>query len=106
MALILESLAESKESVSELASDLPRYFMVKKKAKLTKNFERNLVKLKRSYSSGKINPLDGIRIDFQDSWLHIRKSNTEPLVRVIAEAKSKRGASKLVTEGLKILGQT
>jgi phosphomannomutase len=106
MALILQYLAESKDPVSRLFSEFPRYFMIKKKAKLTKNFERNLVKLKRNYSGVKINPLDGIRIDFQDSWLHIRKSNTEPLVRVIAEAKSKREASKLVTEGLKILGQT
>jgi phosphomannomutase len=106
MALILQYLAESEKSIGQLFSELPRYFMIKKKAKLTKNFERNLVRLKRSFSRSRMNPLDGIRIDFQDSWLHIRKSNTEPLVRVIAEAKSKREASKLVTEGLKILGQT
>ncbi|MGB2803546.1 MAG: phosphoglucosamine mutase [Candidatus Zixiibacteriota bacterium] len=106
MALILQYLAESEKPMSQLFSELPGYFMVKRKAELTKNFEKNLVKLKKSFARGRINPLDGIRIDFEDSWLHIRKSNTEPLVRVIAEAKSKREASKLVTEGLKILGQT
>lgn len=106
MALILQYLTESEKPPSQLFSGLPGYFMVKSKAKLTKNFERNLVKLKASFSDGKINPLDGIRIDFQDSWLHIRKSNTEPLVRVIAEAKSKKEASRLAREGLKILSRT
>jgi phosphomannomutase len=105
MALILQYLAESEKSISQLFSELPGYFMIKKKAKLSKNFERNIVRLKRSFSRGKINPLDGIRIDFQDSWLHIRKSNTEPLVRVIAEAESKKKASELVAKGLKILGR-
>ncbi len=105
MALILQYLTESKKSISQLALTLPRYFMVKKKAKLTKNFEKNLVKLKRKYPQEKINSIDGVRIDLENSWLHIRKSNTEPLVRVIAEAKSKKQASKLVSEGLKILSQ-
>jgi phosphomannomutase len=105
MALILEYLTESKESVSRLASALPRYFMVKKKAKLTRNFEKNLLKLKRKYSRGKINLIDGVRIDFENSWLHIRKSNTEPLVRVIAESKSKREASELVADAVQIIAQ-
>ena len=106
MALILQYLAESEKPISRLSSELPRYFMIKRKAKLSKNFERNLVRLKKSFSRGRINPLDGIRIDFEDSWLHIRKSNTEPLVRVIAEARSKREASKLVTGGLRILSRS
>ena len=105
MALILQYLTESKETISQLASNLPRYFMLKKKAKLTKNFEKNLVKLKRKYSGGKINTLDGIRIDSEDFWLHIRKSNTEPVVRVIAESKSKREASELVADAVQIIAQ-
>ncbi len=105
MALILQYMTESKKSISQLFSELPRYFMVKKKAKLTTNLKRNLAKLKRKYSPGKINLIDGVRIDFENSWLHIRKSNTEPVVRVIAEAKFKKQASKLVSDGLKILSQ-
>ena len=105
MALILQYLAESEKPISQLFSELPAYFMIKRKAKLTKNFEKNLARLKRVLSGGRINPLDGIRIDFEDSWLHIRKSNTEPLVRVIAEAKSKEKASELVADGLRILGR-
>jgi phosphomannomutase len=106
MALILQFLAESEKPISQLFSELPGYFMIKRKAKLSKSFERNLARLKRSFSRGRINPLDGIRIDFEDSWLHIRKSNTEPLVRVIAEARSKKEASKLVTGGLRILSRS
>ena len=106
MALILQHVAESEKPISRLSSELPEYFMIKRKAKLSRNFDKNLVRLKRSFSRGRINPLDGIRIDFEDSWLHIRKSNTEPLVRVIAEAKSKKEASKLVTNGLRILNRS
>jgi phosphomannomutase len=117
MALILEYLAESKKTVTDLAAELPGYFMIKKKGKLTKDFERNQAKLKRKYaksrkrfgipngfSGEKINLIDGVRIDFEDSWIHIRKSNTEPIYRIIAEAKSEKKAKELVSEVLKILG--
>ncbi|MFQ6002576.1 MAG: phosphoglucosamine mutase [Candidatus Zixiibacteriota bacterium] len=103
MALILEYLAESKKSISDLASDLPKYFMIKKKGKLTEDFERNLAKLKRRYAKERIDLIDGVKIDFEDSWIHIRKSNTEPIFRIIAEAKSKKEVSRLVADGLKIL---
>jgi phosphomannomutase len=102
-ALILEYLAESGKSVSLLASELPRYFMVKKKTKLSRNFKRNLSRLKNKYTRGKINSLDGLRIDYNDLWLQVRKSNTEPQVRIIAEARSKQEASKLVTDILKVI---
>jgi len=103
MALILGYLAESDKSINQLAWELPRYVMIKEKTSLNKNFEKNLDRLKRKYSRGKINSLDGVRIDFEDSWVHVRKSNTEPQIRVIAEARSKKEARKLVTEGVKIL---
>jgi len=103
MALILQYLAESGKSISQLASELPQYFVVKEKAVIKRNFERNLTRLKRKYSGGKINSLDGLRIDYDDFWLQVRKSNTEPQARIIAEARSKHEASKLVTEALKIL---
>lgn len=105
MALILEYLTESRKSISQLSSELPRYFMVKRKARLTKSFERNLSKLKEKYSGGKMNTLDGLRIDFKDSWLHIRESNTESVVRVIAEAGSEKRASRLVSESIRTLSE-
>jgi phosphomannomutase len=105
MALLLQYLTESKKTTSQLFSELPGYFMVKKKAKLTGSFDRNLARLKGRYTGGRINILDGVRIDLRDSWLHIRKSNTEPIVRVIAEARSKKEASELVVFGLQFLSQ-
>ena len=104
MALILEYLAESEKNVTDLASELPGYFMIKKKGRLTKDFERNLAKLKRKYAKEKIDSIDGVKIDFEDSWIHIRKSNTEPIFRIIAEAKTKKKAKELVSESLEILG--
>jgi phosphomannomutase len=104
MALILEYLAESKKTITDLAAELPGYFMIKKKGRLTNEFERNLAKLKRKYAKEKINLIDGVRIDFEDSWIHIRKSNTEPVYRIIAEAKSEKKAKELVSDVLKILG--
>ena len=103
MALILEYLAESGKSISQLASELPQYFVVKEKARINKNFERNLTRLKRKYSRGKKNSSDGLRIDYDDFWLQVRKSNTEPQVRIIAEARSQKEASNLITEVQKIL---
>ena len=103
MALILEYLAESGKSISQLSSELPQYFVVKEKARINKNFERNLTQLKRKYSRGKINTLDGLRIDYDDFWLQVRKSNTEPEVRIIAEARSQKEALNLVAEVQKIL---
>ncbi|KPL02251.1 MAG: hypothetical protein AMJ73_08995 [candidate division Zixibacteria bacterium SM1_73] len=105
MAVILEYLAESETTITRLAADLPRYSMIKKKGKLTKSFERNLAKLKRKYAKEKINLIDGVRIDFEDSWIHIRKSNTEPVFRIIAEAKSKKRAKELVSESLDMLSR-
>jgi phosphomannomutase len=103
MALILEYLAESGKSISQLAAELPQYFVVKEKARINKNFDRNLTRLKRKYSGGKINSLDGLRIDYADFWLQVRKSNTEPEVRIIVEAKLPKQASQLIVEVQKIL---
>jgi len=104
MALILEYLAESEKTITDLASNLPRYFIIKKKGRLTKDFEGDLDKLRRKYAKEKINSVDGLRVDFEDSWIHIRKSNTEPIFRIIAEAKTKKKAKELVSESLEILG--
>jgi len=103
MALILEYLAESETTITRLTSDLPRYSMIKKKGKLTKYFERNLAKLKRKYAKEKMDLIDGVKINFKNSWIHIRKSNTEPIFRIIAEAKSKKRAKELVSESLDML---
>lgn len=104
MALILEYLSESEKSITDLALELPRYFMIKIRGRLKKNFERNLSKLKRKYAKEKTALIDGVKISLEDSWIHVRKSNTEPIFRIIAEAKSKKRAKELITESTRILG--
>ena len=103
MALILEYMAESRKPISELSKELPEFHMVKKKITVKGNLNPKLKKLEREFKGSKINRVDGLRLDFSDFWVHIRKSNTEPVVRIIAEAKSKGVANKLTNEAINIL---
>ncbi|MEM6766255.1 MAG: phosphoglucosamine mutase, partial [Bacteroidota bacterium] len=59
------------------------------------NLEEILASFKASYSNHKINDVDGVRVDFQNSWVHLRKSNTEPIIRVYSEAPTQEEADKL-----------
>ncbi len=85
----LQYLADSGKKLSEIKEDLPQYFISKKKIDL-KNVSPDSVldKLITKYLNEKINTEDGLRIDFNDHWVHFRKSNTEPIVRIITESKS------------------
>ena len=103
MALILGYLAESNCSISQLANGLNRYFIVKRAIKLTKNFENRMRKLLEIYRDQEIDKIDGIKVNFKDGWVHLRKSNTEPSVRIIAEAKSKKKALELTDKMIKFL---
>ena len=89
IALTLQHLTETNQSLLELKKNLPQYFIAKKKIDLRKNNPDEIVaKLKVKYSKEKINTDDGLRIDFEDHWVHFRKSNTEPIIRIITESKS------------------
>jgi phosphomannomutase len=68
----------------------------KTKIELTQGIDVDLIlaKIKGLYSSEKINDIDGVKIDFQNSWVHLRKSNTEPIIRIYTEAKTKEEAEK------------
>jgi phosphomannomutase len=103
MALILEYMSESRKPISELSKELPEFHMVKKKITVKGNLNPKLKKLEREFKGSKVNRVDGLRLDFSDFWLHIRKSNTEPVVRIIAEAKSKGVANKLTNEAINIM---
>jgi phosphomannomutase len=103
MALILQYLTESNSTISELANELNRYFIVKRAIKLTKNFENRMRKLKEIHRDQKIDKIDGIKVNSKDAWVHVRKSNTEPSVRIIAEAESKKKALKLTYQMIKYL---
>ncbi|MEM1003073.1 MAG: phosphoglucosamine mutase, partial [Bacteroidota bacterium] len=97
IALFLSLLAEKKTSVSELKSSYPLYFMSKKKIQLTPNLnvDQVLTEMESKYASYHPNTIDGVKIDFDASWVHLRKSNTEPIIRIYTEAKSQTDADNL-----------
>ena len=97
VALFLSLLVERKVKVSELRSSYPSYFMSKKKITLQKGMDVDalLERMSEAYNNEKISTLDGVKIDFKDAWVHLRKSNTEPIIRVYTEAKSESDASSL-----------
>ena len=97
IALFLTHLSKLNISCSQLRSTYPDYFMSKQKVELNKSLDVDLIleNLKRKYSKEKINTQDGLKIDFKDSWVQLRKSNTEPIIRVYSEAKSQNSAEEL-----------
>ncbi len=98
MALILQYLAESGKMISQLKESLPQYFIQKDKMKLSGDFDAKMKRYLRKFGKAKINNLDGVKIELENSWINIRKSNTEPIIRVMAEAKSQKEAERLVLE--------
>jgi phosphomannomutase len=95
MAFLLEYLAWSGKNISELRKELPDYFMIKHKVKASFREARLILnKLARRFSRGDIQTLDGLRVEFPDFWLHVRPSNTEPVVRIQVEGKSEDKARK------------
>lgn len=97
VALFLSLLAKSGKKVSELKSGYPQYAIAKNKIELTPtiNVDAILEKIKDIYASENITDIDGVKIDFTDSWVHLRKSNTEPIIRIYAEAPSMQEADDL-----------
>jgi len=95
--LTLEHLAEQNKPLSRIKEEMPQYTIAKRKIEL-KNIDPDLVieKLTENYSTKKVNTDDGLRIDFDDHWVHFRKSNTEPIIRCIAEAKTEHEAEKFI----------
>jgi len=95
IAITLQHLLEFGKSISELKKALPEYFIAKKKIELGNIKPDEIIfSLTEKYKSGKINTEDGLRVDFTDHWVHFRKSNTEPIVRIITEAKTKAKAEE------------
>jgi phosphomannomutase len=98
IGLVLECLTEFGGTMSELKATLPQYFITKGKIELgSLHADEILLYLQEKYSSaGRINTDDGLKIDFPESWVHLRKSNTEPIIRIIAEAHTTAEADGLV----------
>ncbi len=100
IALFLSHLAKSGLKCSELRKKYPEYYITKTKVQLDAdmNFEELITEIKKKFSSYNITTIDGIRVDLEKEWFHIRKSNTEPIVRIIAESNSVEGSEALVGE--------
>ncbi|UZH55555.1 phosphoglucosamine mutase [Salinimicrobium tongyeongense] len=97
VGLFLSFLAEKKMKVSELRKTYPAYFMSKNKIELTPQLDvDNILKLvAKKYSGEQVSTVDGVKIDFAEHWVHLRKSNTEPIIRIYTEAKSQQQADEV-----------
>ena len=97
IALFLSHLAEERIAVSELRKRYTSYFMSKKKIQLTPQLDVDAIlkEIERRYATEEINTIDGVKIDFAENWVHLRKSNTEPIIRIYTEAKSQETADAL-----------
>jgi len=97
IALFLSHLAHEGKKVSELRATYPNYFIAKNRIDLTPETDVDaiLAKVKELYKNEEINDIDGVKIDFPDKWVHLRKSNTEPIIRVYSEASTMEAADEI-----------
>jgi phosphomannomutase len=104
MALILAAMAARQKKTSELADELPRYEIVKSSVQLASGkLPAALAAIEGHFDGAKADRLDGLRLDWADRWVIIRGSNTEPIVRIIAEAPTATGAGEIVAACAKVV---
>jgi phosphomannomutase len=97
IALFLSHLAKYGKTCSMLRSTYPNYHISKNKIELTPeiNVDRILENIKEKYKKQPINTIDGVKIEFDKEWVHLRKSNTEPIIRIYSESESETTADNL-----------
>ncbi|NJK95925.1 MAG: phosphoglucosamine mutase [Bacteroidales bacterium] len=105
IALFLSHLATSGHKCSQLRAKYPAYFISKNKIELTPgiNVDAILQKVKEKYKNEQVNDIDGVKIDFPAEWVHLRKSNTEPIIRIYAESTSAENADKLAKNMIEVI---
>lgn len=105
VALFLSLLAKSGKKVSELKKDYPAYAIAKNKVELTPDIDVDAVleAVKKEYAGEQITDIDGVKIDFPDKWVHLRKSNTEPIIRIYAEAHTMEEADALAKKLIDVI---
>ena len=98
MVLALNYLAKSKKSVSEIIKEYPSYIMLREKVKLNNRdaIQPILTKVKETFNEFEINTEDGVKVLFNTGWIHVRPSNTEPIMRIFIEEQNKNQAVKLM----------
>jgi phosphomannomutase len=104
MALILHLLAETGRTVSSLLADLPRYTMIKEKIECPSHKIREVLKqVRRTYANHQLDLRDGVKVELADGWLHVRGSNTEPILRLVAEARAETHARRMLDDVLETI---
>lgn len=105
IALFLSHLATSGQKCSQLRATYPPYFISKNKIELKQGIDVDaiLLKVKDKYKNEQVNDIDGVKIDFADEWVHLRKSNTEPIIRIYAESSTAENADKLAKSMIDII---
>jgi len=100
IALFLTYLARTGKTPSQLRKEYPSYFMAKQKVELTPDIDTDAIlqQMKERFSDHQVTDIDGVKIDFPDKWVHLRKSNTEPIIRIYSEATSVDAAEKIGKE--------
>jgi phosphomannomutase len=99
IALVLQLMAATGKSVSQLVADIPRYEILKTKFECRReDAERAVAAVRKAFSAEKVDTQDGVRIDWDQSWVHARASNTEPIMRIIAEAPTRKEAEARVAQ--------
>lgn len=108
IALFLTHLAKTGKSMTELKDSYPAYFMSKNKIDLSPsiNVDDLLKQTQQNYRNEEVNTIDGVKIDFAEGWVHLRKSNTEPIIRIYAEGKSPEAAENLAGQVIEQIQNT
>ena len=104
VGLFLSHFVAEGKSMTALKATYPQYFISKNKLTLSPDMDvdKILEGLKEKYASEEITDIDGVKIDFKDGWVHLRKSNTEPIIRVYSESKDEAAANRLAEEVIKV----
>ena len=97
VALLLTHLAKSGKKMSELRAEYPEYYISKNKIELTPEIDVDKVlwEILNRYTDYNVTDIDGVKVDFEEGWVHLRKSNTEPIIRIYSEAHSIEEANKM-----------
>lgn len=105
IALFLTHLAKLKQSCTALRATYPQYHISKNKVEIPAGTDLDVLfkRLEKHFSDLKINTVDGIRVDFENGWVHMRKSNTEPIVRIYAEARTENEADEMALQAIELI---
>ena len=105
IGLFLTHLAHKNKQVSALRAEYPAYIMSKNKIELSANLNVDLIlaTVAEQFKAEKVNTIDGVKIDFADRWVHLRKSNTEPIIRIYSEAPTEQEANALAQQIIQVI---